>query len=177
MTNDDFMHMLNNFMQVATDWNKDSFGNIFGRKKSCLVRLKGIQKESERGLSAFLTNMGKSLLVDYEKILKQEDQFWFKNPRSKWFVKRERNTRFFHISTLLKKKKQNISMLKDSNDTWIQDQEVMQQLVRDFFLKLYTLELHAMCYISAWNFQLLSHSDKQWLNHEVSEGEIKAEVF
>lgn len=42
---------------------------------------------------------------------------------------------------------------------------------------LYTLEPHTICDTSIWNFSTVSHLDKQCLNHEDLEHEIKEAVF
>jgi hypothetical protein len=43
------------------EWNKETFGNIFKRKKELLARLNGIQNSSSYGYSVFLDSLEKEL--------------------------------------------------------------------------------------------------------------------
>jgi CRISPR/Cas system-associated endonuclease Cas3-HD len=54
----DIVQSLNNLTTHLKKWNKETFGDIFKRKKEILSRLNGIQNSSNYGYSTFLENLG-----------------------------------------------------------------------------------------------------------------------
>lgn len=114
---------------------KNVFGNLFWKRK-ILARLFGIQAAFDMGTSNFVVDLEQKLRVEYGQILTQEELYWFKKSRAKWFIDGERNTGIFYFSTLLKRKKRNILMLRDSAGNWILDPEALKSLVRIFFICL-----------------------------------------
>lgn len=73
----DFLDVSQEFAKAATTRNKAIFENIFWKKKNCLERVLGIQKALEHVPSIFLDNLEQELISEYDKILKQEELFWF----------------------------------------------------------------------------------------------------
>ena len=58
-----------NFSREATSWNREHFGNIFGKKRKLLARLDGIQRALGRGFF-FLVNLERDLLGELDFVLK-----------------------------------------------------------------------------------------------------------
>ena len=50
------------------------------------------------------TRLEKSLRLEYGNILKLEEDFWALKSRVGWVVKGDRNTKFFHTTTLVHKR-------------------------------------------------------------------------
>lgn len=65
------------------------------RKKRCLARLEGIQKELSRRESAFLEEKKPELMTEYKNILHEKELYWFQRAREKWLKEGERCTKFF----------------------------------------------------------------------------------
>ncbi|KAH7838491.1 hypothetical protein Vadar_027204 [Vaccinium darrowii] len=126
-----------NFSQAANKWNKEVFGNIFRKKRWTLARIHGIQKAQGNVFSHNLFNLEKELISEYNKILAQEELLWFQKSRSQWIVMGERNTRYFHLSTIIRRRKAKISMLKDNNNVWIDDPVMIKDLVQNHFKDLF----------------------------------------
>lgn len=92
-------------------------------------------------------------------------------------MKGERNTRFFHLSSLVKKKKRLVYALQDSNGNWIHDDDMLNKWF-GIFMWIYTpFETNDQCVTDDWQFSTLFHSNKSWLNHDISEHEIKRPIF
>lgn len=51
-------------------------------------------------------------MVEYKKVLEQEEVIWLQKSRSNWTVKEENNKKKFHITALNKKKRNRIDILK-----------------------------------------------------------------
>lgn len=92
------------------------FGNIFRKKRWILGRIVGIQKSQENNYCHNLQILEQDLISDYNNILAQEELLWFQKSRANWITQGERNTRYFHLSTVIKRRRSKISKLKDSSN-------------------------------------------------------------
>lgn len=128
---------INNFSTAALNWNKNTFGNIFKKKRWTLARINGIQKSQSTNFSHNLLLLEKDLISEYNNILAQEELLWFQKSRSRWIVMGERNTRYFHLSTIIKRWKSKINILKDNNGNWVDDPHTIKDLVQSYFRNLF----------------------------------------
>lgn len=83
-------------------WNRSVFGNIFDRKFRCLARLAGVQKALQQHRPERLLLLEEQLRLELDEILCQEAVFWRQKSQVSWLQDGERNTRFFHTSTLIR---------------------------------------------------------------------------
>ena len=88
------------FTNKANVWNREVFGNNFWKKKNHVVRILGAEKALARNPSKRLIHLHNFLFGELEKILALEEELWSIKARMNWLIQRERNTTFFHISTL-----------------------------------------------------------------------------
>ncbi|XP_022723781.1 uncharacterized protein LOC111280610 [Durio zibethinus] len=63
------------------EWNLNSFGNIFLKKKKILVLLSSIEKALANSPNQFLLNLQRTLLEEFNGILKAEDDIWILKSR------------------------------------------------------------------------------------------------
>nr|KYP37749.1 hypothetical protein KK1_041039 [Cajanus cajan] len=97
--------------QVEKDslkFNKEVFGNIFKRKSRVIARLNGVHKALEEHESSDLNQLEKVLQDEYNNILLQEEYIWFQKSREQWVRFGDRNTKFFHTQTLVRRKRNKI---------------------------------------------------------------------
>ena len=73
-------------------------------------------------------------------ILKQKEEFWSVKFRYNWLIQGDRNTKFFHISTLIRRKRNRISSLQDNQGNWVHDEQEVAKLVRSGFVSLFSSE-------------------------------------
>lgn len=78
-----------------------------------VARLRGIQSSITEGPSEYLLNLGEVLRKEYWEILQQEE-FWSVKSRLNWLIQDDRNTKFFHSSTLIRRKRNRLACLKDN---------------------------------------------------------------
>ena len=93
------------FTDEAIRWNRMHFGNVFNRKKNIMARLNGIQRALANRPSNFLINLENELLKELEVVLSQEEDIWALKSRVNWLVQGDRNTNFYHVSTLVRRKR------------------------------------------------------------------------
>ena len=91
--NRDVIRGLNEVRQDSLSFNKDTFGNIFRRKRSLENRIANVQKSLEQWDSLSLENIEKDLRREYDKILAQEELLWFQKSRENWVQFGDRNTK------------------------------------------------------------------------------------
>lgn len=82
-------------------------------------RLGGIDRANPRGNNAFLNNLQEILWSKYEKTLLQEELLWCQRVRYRWLQFGNRNTKFFHASTIIKRKRNKLETLKDDDGNWV----------------------------------------------------------
>lgn len=99
-------------------WNTEIFGNIFNTKRTLLGRIEGIQKAIDHHCNPFLLRLESTLLAEYYNVLRKEEVFWFQKSRVEWMALGDRNTRFYHLTTINPRKKNKIARLKINDAHW-----------------------------------------------------------
>ncbi|KAF8093205.1 hypothetical protein N665_0388s0006, partial [Sinapis alba] len=121
-------------------WNKEVFGNVQHRKEKLVMEIKEIQEKIEEDLSDELLVKEGELLKEFEVVLEKEEVIWFQKLREKWVAHGDRNTKFFHMSTIIKRRRNRVDMLKNDANQWISDAQALEKLAVNYFKTLYSLE-------------------------------------
>lgn len=66
----------------------------------------------------------RKLKKDLDLVLKQEESVWKQKSRVHWFSQRDGNTRFFHLSTIIRRRRNKIDKLKIEGN-WVCDQNII----------------------------------------------------
>ena len=82
------------------------------------ARIRGIQRSLENMDYASLTLLEKELQDGLNLVLFQEELLWFQKSREIWVQFGDRNTKYFHIQTLVRGKHNKIHGLFLDNGTW-----------------------------------------------------------
>eukprot|EP00253_Pinus_taeda_P004744 PITA_04744 len=99
------------------DWNKDEFGNIFEAKKTIEKKIQDLnQTLITEGIDGERNEQANKHQQEWEDLHKQDETFWRQKSRVQWLKEGDRNTRFFHSSTLEHRSHNRISTIKDSRD-------------------------------------------------------------
>ncbi|KAK9985518.1 hypothetical protein SO802_030469 [Lithocarpus litseifolius] len=100
--------------------------------------------------------------------------------RYNWAIQGDINTAFYHTSTLVRRKRNRIDCIKNHLEEWIHDEEVVAEIIREGFLKLFctvkTSAPKANWSIPRWP-TFLSKESIQKLNLPVTCLEIKAALW
>ena len=78
-----------------------------------MARLNGIQRVVAVRPSSSLLDLENNLLKDLDVVLGQEQELWALKSRINWMVQGDRNTAFFHVSTLVRRKRNQILAIKN----------------------------------------------------------------
>ncbi|KAK0592822.1 hypothetical protein LWI29_026048 [Acer saccharum] len=169
------LQVLSNNIKV---WNKEVFGCIFHRKRRILARLLGIQRSLSERCSPWLASLEFKLRDEYEHIIEQEEIFWLQKTRNSWLKEGDRNTKFFHLSTLIRRRYNKLEGLKDLNGIWRDDRSSMVTIVVSYFENLFSNIPSSYDYGVLPNlFPRLDEGLLEDLNNPVSEEEVRLGLF
>ncbi|KAL4341873.1 hypothetical protein GQ457_08G009200 [Hibiscus cannabinus] len=120
---------------------------------------RGIDRALQRGHSDFLRDLVIRLKDELEMVLEQEESLWFQKARTQWISQGDRNTRFFHASTMARRRRNFIVGLQLEDGQWCTDQDTLKLRAIDYFTKLFTSSgvVGASFYglLAAWSLGLL----------------------
>lgn len=74
---------------------------------------------------------------DLDHILLPEEIHWHQKYKSMWIIDDDRNTRYYDIKTVARRKRSKIEMIKNSEGVWIEDCEEIKKTLVDFFINLF----------------------------------------
>ncbi|GAU42633.1 hypothetical protein TSUD_238250 [Trifolium subterraneum] len=109
----------------------------FRRKKELLARLNGIQNSSNYGYSNFLETLENELQQQLTTTLYQEECLWYQKSRGKWITDGDRNTKYYHSKTIVRRRRNKIVSLRSETGDWIEDQEILINMAMNFYINLY----------------------------------------
>ena len=81
-----------------------------------------------------------ALLKEFEVVLEQEEMLWFQKSREKWVALGDRNTKYFHTLTVVRRRRNRIEMLKNEDEVWVSDAAELEQLAIQYYKRLYSLD-------------------------------------
>lgn len=113
---------LKDLSEKLSDWNNNTFGNIFKRKRRLTSRLEGIQRALFSYTSKGLLKLEEKLRQELNETLKQEELLWMQQIRISSLRLGDKNTKFFHTSTLIRRKRNKVVSRSDEHGNWITKQ-------------------------------------------------------
>ena len=163
-------------------WNNQHFKNIFKEKLEIEEKLNKINKEIiKKGMNNESFMLEKEYLHKHEEILAKEEIFWRQKSREKWLLEGDRNTKFFHNSTLSNRNHINITKIKNSEGEQIENPvEIVEILIKHFSN---TLNNYEFCNKPAQEEmlkfipKLITEEDNKFLSESFTLQEVKTALF
>lgn len=161
------------------EWNIEVFSNINKRKRELTNKLSGIDRANPRGTNPFLNHLQETLWKDYEKTLMQEELLWCQKARHRWLHFGDRNTKFFHASTLVKKKMNKVETLRNEVGNWVTEEEEIKAMISKFLKNLYSKDDQVVIdpYPLRGIFHKLDSHKLSSIEAEITSEEIKDAIF
>ncbi|XP_015941361.1 uncharacterized protein LOC107466866 [Arachis duranensis] len=141
------------------DGNRNCWGKFIRKRNSCIRELmewskrkfKRADKELERkkaelhhiqenDMSERDQRRERELKNQISELWKQEEKYWGQRSRLKWLKWGDKNTSFFHATTIQRRIRNRIDKVKDETGQWIQGEASIMRLVERHYTKLFTSE-------------------------------------
>ncbi|OMO59932.1 reverse transcriptase [Corchorus capsularis] len=158
-------------------WNRDTFGNVFEKKKKLRARINGLQRALAEHRSHQLEKLEFELVCEYNKILEQEESLWAQKSRVQWMQQGERNTRFFHLSTISRWRKNRVSMLKTDAGDWVMEGNDLRELVLNYYKGLYDVDSVERTPLALLQHPVITSNSIPALLKEITPGEVFNALF
>lgn len=125
----DLTCLLECLIEKLRAWNIDTFGNINKRKSSLQRRLDGVSKAMGGWeLTVGLLKLERRLKREWTEVLMHEEIMWMQKSHVDWLRFGDQNTRFFHTSTLVRRRRNKIEMLRRENGDWDTEKTIMKDV-------------------------------------------------
>lgn len=132
-------NILSTVKDHAVLWNKESFGNIFARKRRILARLEGINRSLAVNPNFFLENLQDTLSKEYQSVLSLEEELWAPKARLDWLNLGDANTKFFHLYVVHRRRSNRILCIKDNMGNWVEDPQGVHDVIVSLFKNLFSV--------------------------------------
>lgn len=153
------------FQGAVLRWNKEVFGDI-------LLKKSNLDNQIAANPSPLLDQTKLAVWREYEQVLLQEELLWFQKSRSKWLFCGDRNTKYFHGVTTIRRRKNRFDLLQDSNGNWIGDPDLLEHMVTSFFCDLFTEDENRLPMPINGAFPRISDVEMRQLNKRVTRSDI-----
>ncbi|XP_057985408.1 uncharacterized protein LOC131170376 [Hevea brasiliensis] len=133
-TQDNISEKLNSYKTVLLNWSKHHFGNS---KK----RIGDLSRQLDHLLSSPLSTANSEEISNLKNRIKSlwqmEELYWFQKSRVNWLLYGDKDTHFFHSSTISRRQRNQICKIKTRQGEWIQNGDSIIQEAYSFFQSLY----------------------------------------
>uniref|UniRef100_A0A803Q763 Reverse transcriptase n=1 Tax=Cannabis sativa TaxID=3483 RepID=A0A803Q763_CANSA len=116
-------------------WSKNVFGKCDKRIKDLEDELQTLQSKEVRDSDPVSEE---AILNNLSNLWRMKESMWKQRSRELWLSKRDRNTSFFHASTLVRRKRNHIWNLKNSSGLLVSNEKEIGFILRDYFINLFS---------------------------------------
>lgn len=131
---------LNELRVKLKQWNKDVFGDVHKRKEKLMADIKLVQEELESVQTDELLRKEEDLIKAFDVVLEQEEVLWFQKSRENWIALGDRNTKYFHTSTIIRRRQNRVEMLRNEEGSWISSTHELEKLAVNYYKRVYSLD-------------------------------------
>ncbi|KAF7812835.1 TMV resistance protein N-like [Senna tora] len=120
----------------------------------------------------------KKLAGKIEEVWDLEEKFWAKRSRVLWLQAGDKNSRFFHTSTVMRRQQNKVLRLKNLNDEWTEDEEEIAGCFKQFYNNLFKT-VWSRCFerVAGIMEKVISDEDNLELLKPVYADEVKKAAF
>lgn len=128
------------FATKLSNWNREVFHNIFRKKAELWARLDGVQKRLAEKWDRRWIKLEAKLRRELDEVLQEEEMTWFQKSRLEALKDGDRNTKYFHLSTVIRRYRNKVTMLQERDGNWITDPSRLKEMVVQYWHSLFTEE-------------------------------------
>ncbi|KAF7807038.1 uncharacterized protein G2W53_039199 [Senna tora] len=120
--------------ESLTDWSKRKFKRADLQIKKLKAEVQHLQ--NSRSDAAGVEKMAKCK-EKIDVLWKQEEAYWHARAKVKWLQCGDKNSRFFHLTTIKRRANNRISRIKDANGVWKEDREGIREVLQSYYESLF----------------------------------------
>lgn len=128
------------FASKLCNWNRETFHNIFRKKAELWARIEGVQKRLSMKWERKWIKLEAKLRRELDDVLHEEEMIWFQKSRLEAIKDGDRNTKYFHLATVIRRHRNRVDMLQDKTGAWITEPSKLRELVVQYWSDLFTEE-------------------------------------
>lgn len=140
-----------------------------------LARNDGIQKVIHDGRAGLnLKKLEAKLQSELATILHQEELIWFQRSRARWLTDGDRNTNYYHLKLINRRRQNRVLMLRDMSGNWVEEASNIRTMVNDYYHHLFNCEGNILeWYQTRYTFPHIDNTISQQLGEPLTDEEIK----
>eukprot|EP00253_Pinus_taeda_P030389 PITA_30389 len=120
-------------------WNRETFGNIFTAQQELNKDLSALQQKIiTEGHTEATLEQERNIHSKLEERRKQEETYWRQKSRIRWLKDGERNTKFFHRTTVQRRMHNSIPFIQSQEGARIEDHEKIEAEFLNHFAQVHT---------------------------------------
>uniref|UniRef100_A0A803Q5F6 CCHC-type domain-containing protein n=1 Tax=Cannabis sativa TaxID=3483 RepID=A0A803Q5F6_CANSA len=124
---------LENTRRSLSKWNRTHFG-MCKEKLKALNRL--LLEVQQRTPSDVNLKLEADIILEMEEVETRQAEIWKQKSRELWYKDGDRNTRFFHAATVIKRKRNFIETITPDGLEWISGRNAVGNYFRDKFISV-----------------------------------------
>ncbi|XP_030453714.2 uncharacterized protein LOC115675253 [Syzygium oleosum] len=161
--------------RVLTIWSKKKFSNshhkIESLKKELLEITNNIHVLEEKSKIM-------SIKQEIETLWRRKEMYWGMRSQINWLKWGDKNTKYFHATTIQRRNRNRVSMLQFPEGEWIRDKNQLQQMTMTYFTDLYTTmgQRNILPILNQISKQVTDEVNETLVT-EVTMAEVKTAVF
>ncbi|CAN1294642.1 Transposon TX1 uncharacterized 149 kDa protein [Linum perenne] len=166
---------LKDLSKKLTTWKREMVGANKERINHILSELQRLENlESTESRQTEQKELRDSLKVCW----KIEESYWSQRARVQWLRLGDKNTRFFHASTVQRRKRNTILGLRGNEGEWIEDSGELGEHITSFYKGLFSAEKNVVDFSILNGYPMvIDETTRERLDRRVTEPEIKTAVF
>ncbi|KAK3033970.1 hypothetical protein RJ639_034134 [Escallonia herrerae] len=123
-----------NVSQALRRWNITHFGHIQAQIKKLSEYLDNVQQQEPTVRNMELQ---RNIQNQIDEQCSREEWLWHQKSRLQWIKDGDRNTKFFHLSTIIRRRQNSIDFIKDKHGNRISSREEIGTCFTEYFSELY----------------------------------------
>ncbi|CAB4268374.1 unnamed protein product [Prunus armeniaca] len=123
------------FQKGLLDWKRREWRN----SQVCIDALR-TELRAEYQKTVFDSSTVKELEFKLLSALKEEEIYWKLKSRVQWLTEGDKNTKFFHTTTLARRRRNLMKGLEDEFGQWQDDTQDMKRIAFEYFSKIFTTD-------------------------------------
>ncbi|XP_068340019.1 uncharacterized protein [Pyrus communis] len=128
-----WVRTLNDCRNRLSRWDRTNFKGRGYRIQDLLSKLDSLQRDWGPNFDEI-----REISRQIDELRFQEESYWCQRSRVKWLREGDANTKFFHSSTLQRRRRNKIVKLRDENGNWVDRPPQVRQLVDNHFISVFS---------------------------------------